>query len=66
MPHDADDAAVWLLLLDRGRRTGDAELAARAARELARRGIRVTYGRPRTPGVELSRPPERPEDRHAC
>jgi hypothetical protein len=45
---DRDDPVVWLLLLERGRQTGDFELAARAKRELARLGIRVSYGRPRT------------------
>ena len=45
---DRDDPLTWLLLLERGRRTGDFELAARAKRELERLGIRVTYGhRPR-------------------
>jgi hypothetical protein len=44
---DSDDPVVWLLLLERGRRTGDFELAARAKRELERLGIRVTYRRPR-------------------
>ena len=45
--HDDNDPLVWLLLLERGRRTGDFELAARARRELARLGIRVSYGKPR-------------------
>jgi hypothetical protein len=45
---DRDDPVVWLLLLERGRRVGDFELAARAKRELERLGIRVTYHRPRT------------------
>jgi len=40
---DRDDPLVWLLLLERGRRTGDFELAARAKRELARLGVFVTY-----------------------
>ncbi len=43
---DTDDTTVWLLLLERGRRTGDYELAARAQRELERLGVRVTYRRP--------------------
>jgi hypothetical protein len=43
---ERDDPAVWLLLLERGRRTGDFELAARAKRELERLGIYVTYRRP--------------------
>ena len=43
----SDDPVLWLLLLERGRRTGDFELAARAKRELERLGIRVTYGRPK-------------------
>jgi hypothetical protein len=47
---DRDDPVAWLLLLERGRRTGDFELAASAQRELARLGIRVSYGRPR-PGM---------------
>jgi hypothetical protein len=47
---DRDDPTVWLLLLERGRRTCDFELAARAMRELARLGIRVTYGRPKREG----------------
>jgi hypothetical protein len=45
--HDDNDPLVWLLLLERGRRTGDFELAARAQRELARLGIRVIYGKRR-------------------
>ncbi len=44
---DRDDPVVWLLLLERGRRTGDFELAARAKQELARLGILVTYRRAR-------------------
>jgi hypothetical protein len=40
-----DPIVVWMLLLERGRRTGDFELAARAQRELARLGVRVIYGR---------------------
>lgn len=45
---DRDDALTWILLLERGRRTGDFALAAEAQRQLARLGIRVTYGhRPR-------------------
>jgi hypothetical protein len=40
---DRDDPVVWLLLLERGRRSGDFALAARAQRELARLGIRVVY-----------------------
>lgn len=43
---DRDDPVVWLLLLERGRQTGDFDLAARAKRELERLGIRVTYSRP--------------------
>jgi hypothetical protein len=40
-----------MLLLERGRRTGDFELAARAKRELERLGIHVTYRPPkRKPG----------------
>ncbi len=41
-----DDPLAWLLLLERGRQSGDFELAARARRELARLGITVTYRRP--------------------
>jgi len=44
---ERDDPVVWLLLLERGRRTGDFELAARAKRELARLGIRLIYDRPK-------------------
>jgi hypothetical protein len=44
---DREDPLVWLLLLERGRKTGDFELAARAKRELERLGIRVIYQRPR-------------------
>jgi len=44
---DRDDPIVWLLLLERGRRTGDFQLAARAKRELERLGIRVSYRRPK-------------------
>jgi hypothetical protein len=45
---DRDDPVVWMLLLERGRRTGDFALAALAKGELERLGIRVTYGpRPR-------------------
>lgn len=40
-----DDITTWLLLLERGRRSGDFDLAARAKRELERLGVRVTYGR---------------------
>jgi hypothetical protein len=42
---DRDDPTVWLLLLERGRQTGDFELAARAKRELERLGITITYRR---------------------
>lgn len=42
---DRDDAVVWMLLLERGRRTGDFELAARAKRELLEMGIKVSYGK---------------------
>jgi hypothetical protein len=51
------DTLTWLLLLERGRQTGDFELAARAKRELERLGVRVTYGRP------APRPPEEETDR---
>jgi hypothetical protein len=44
---DRDDPVVWLLLLERGRRTGDFEMAAHAKRELERLGIFVTYRRAR-------------------
>lgn len=44
---DNDDPLVWMLLLERGRRTGDFELAAQAKRELDRLGIKVTYHRPK-------------------
>jgi hypothetical protein len=37
------DASVWFLLLERGRLTGDFELAARAKRALLRLGISVAY-----------------------
>jgi hypothetical protein len=40
---EIEDPVVWLLLLERGRRTNDFELAARAKRELKRLGIRVIY-----------------------
>ncbi len=43
--HDRDDPVVWMLLLERGRREGNFELAACAKRELARLGIRVSYAR---------------------
>ena len=43
---DHEDPLIWLLLLERGRQTGDFELAARAKRELKRLGVRVTYCRP--------------------
>jgi hypothetical protein len=42
-----DDPTVWMLLLERGRQTGDFELAAQAKRELERLGVIVTYRRPR-------------------
>ena len=45
---DRDDPVVWLLLLERGRRTGDFELATRAQRELERLGIKVRYCARRT------------------
>jgi hypothetical protein len=44
---DKDDPVVWLLLLERGRQTGDFELATRAQKELERLGITVTYHRAR-------------------
>ena len=44
---DRDDPAVWLLLLERGRQTGDFALAAQAKRELARLGVHVTYRKPK-------------------
>jgi len=44
---DGDDPLVWMLLLERGRRIGDFDLAARAKRRLERLGIRVSYRRPR-------------------
>jgi hypothetical protein len=43
---DRDDPLVWLLLLERGRQSGDFDLAAKAKRELARLGVRVSFGRP--------------------
>jgi hypothetical protein len=43
--NDRDDPIVWLLLLERGRRTDNFDLAAMARRELARLGITVRYGR---------------------
>ncbi len=52
-----DDPLTWLLLLERGRQSGDFDLAARARRELARMGITVTYRR--------RRPARRMENRHA-
>jgi hypothetical protein len=52
---DRDDPLVWLLLLERGRRTGDFELAARAKWELARLGVRVAYGRPHPKRQEARR-----------
>ncbi len=42
---ERDDPAVWLLLLERGRQTGDFQLAAQAKRELERLGVFVTYRR---------------------
>jgi hypothetical protein len=44
---ERDDPAVWLLLLERGRRTGDFDLAATAKRELMRLGVYVHYRRPK-------------------
>jgi hypothetical protein len=44
--NDRDDPLVWLLLLERGRQTGDFDIAARAKRELERLGVFVTYRRP--------------------
>jgi hypothetical protein len=41
---DYDDPRVWLLLLERGRQTGDFALAAEARTELAKMGIYVFYG----------------------
>jgi hypothetical protein len=52
---ERDDPVVWLLLLERGRRTGDFELAARAKRELKRLGIHVTYRRPKKGDNHLER-----------
>ena len=46
---DREDPLVWLLLLERGRQTGNFDLAARAKRELALLGIRVSYRRPSQP-----------------
>lgn len=43
---ERDDAAAWLLLWDRGRRTGDSGLARQAKRELERLGVRVSCQRP--------------------
>jgi hypothetical protein len=48
MATDHEDVTTWLLLLERGRRTNDYELAGRAQAELRRLGVRVSYGR-RTP-----------------
>lgn len=44
---EQNDPAVWLLLLERGRQTGDFDLAVRAKRELERLGVFVSYGQPR-------------------
>ncbi len=44
---DREYPIVWLLLLERGRRTGDFELAAQSKRELARLGVYVTYRKPK-------------------
>lgn len=46
-PDEQNDPAIWLLLWDRGRRTGNFNLAARAKRELERLGLRVSYRRPK-------------------
>jgi hypothetical protein len=45
---ERDDPLVWLLLMERGRRTGDFRLAARPKQELERLGISVTYNQFRT------------------
>jgi hypothetical protein len=50
---DSDDPVIWLLLLERGRRTGDFDLAARARSELERLGIRIVYGRRPRPQKEI-------------
>jgi hypothetical protein len=47
-PDEQNDPAVWLLLWDRGQRTGDFDLAAKAKRELERLGVRVSCRRMKT------------------
>jgi hypothetical protein len=42
-----NDPSVWMLLLERGRRTGDFEMAAKAKHELERLGIFITYRKPK-------------------
>jgi hypothetical protein len=44
--NDENDPVVWMLLLERGRRTGDFELAGKAQRELAKLGVEVHYSKP--------------------
>jgi hypothetical protein len=44
---ERDDPTVWMLLLERGRRTGNFELAAQAKNELERLGVFVSYRRPK-------------------
>jgi hypothetical protein len=39
-----EDPLIWMLLLERGRQTGDFVLASRAQKELGKMGIRVSYG----------------------
>jgi hypothetical protein len=57
---DRDDPVIWLPLLERGRRTGDFELAARAQQELARLGIRVRYDQKNQKESNRARPARRP------
>ena len=49
-----DQPIYWFALLERAVEIGDHAKAAEAQRHLARLGVRVSYGRPRRKGQEVS------------
>jgi hypothetical protein len=54
LPPLNDWPSYWFVRLERAVEEGDLQAAADAQRQLARLGVRVTYGRPR-PGEEGAR-----------
>jgi len=47
-PPATDQPIYWFAILDQAVEDGDHQAAAKAQRQLARLGVRVAYGRPRS------------------